>query len=156
MKKILSIICLLILCMAVVIPALSEARRPGPAVQSTNITVDDRWQISVKLYNGQECETAKVIISVRDKMHNKDWDGSSVSCNTHVVVEWQTPRGFNKREVIEIPGRIDHGQSEDVLICMDSGEEEGMGTIRVEAGNEELFCTEFECENGYIRFGSIR
>lgn len=146
----------LLVLLVVTIPFISEARRPGPAVQSTSVTVDDRWYISIKLYNGRECDTAKIVISVRDKMNNKDWDGSSVSASTVVEVEWQTPEGHNRREVIDVPGRIDHGQSEEISICMDDSKEEGTGTIQVRAGDIEVFYTEFECENGYIRFGSIR
>jgi hypothetical protein len=101
MKKILCIISLLILC-AVTIPAVSDAGRPGPAVQSTSITVENRWHISVKLYNGQECNSAKVVISVIGKMHNKDWDGSSVSASTIVKLEWQSPNGYEKRMTIDV------------------------------------------------------
>lgn len=155
MKKVFRAIGLLILSVAVVMPTVSEARKPGPAVQSTSVTVDNRWHISVRLYNGQECSSAKVVVSVTDKMHNKNWDGSSVSASTIVKLEWQSPNGYEKRMTIDVPGRIDHGQSEEFMICMDD-DKEGIGTIRVEAGDEELFCTEFEYENGYIRFGSIR
>lgn len=156
MKTLINILIIAAVCIGLMLPAICDAKKTGPAVQSKSVTVDDRWQITVKLYNGRECDSAKVVVSVRDKMHNKDWDGSSVSCNTIVTIKWQDPSGSERRERIDIPSDIDHGGSREYSVCLDNTEEEGTGNISVEAGDEELFYTEFEYEDGYISFGSIR
>jgi hypothetical protein len=145
-----------IVCIGLGFPANSQGGRPAPAVQMKKVVIDHRWHLTFKLYNGKDCNGSKLQVNWKDLLEGKEWDGSSVSCNATVEITWQSPSGIEREEEIAIPGYagMPEKHTYERTICVE-GEEEGTGTLKVTANDREVFYTEFEFQNGYIRFGSI-
>jgi len=109
------------------------------------VTCEGGERLTISLYNGKECETARVVIQT---------SGTTEYAYTEMEVQWNDDMtsGHFRKETFPIhpEERYTHEQ----YICMDSDNPEpGTGILKVVCGYDEVLYLEFSCDKrGYIRF----
>lgn len=100
-------------------------------------------ELTIKLYNGKECEIAKVTIQT---------SGTTKSSYFSIEVQWDTPSGYHREKKFSAhPGER---YMYEVCICMEGDNlKPGSGSLRILCGGDEVFFTEFSFDGKYIKFG---
>lgn len=112
-------------------------------MKKRRVTCEGGEKLTISLYNGRECETAKVVIRT---------SGTTTYAMSEIEVHWYAPSGRHRKETFSI--HPEERYTHEVYLCMGGDNPEpGTGILKIICGYDEVLYLEFSCDRrGYIRF----